>query len=212
MNRQEEIKKYEHKIGELHSRVEQEARELSKIESLKQQALQDRERAKKEKESLGEEISALKIELERMNEALHAKYEQEELFTSRQGVRRNKLLKDIEVLKGKLSQASSQVQKRKALVKDLSRLEKKQAKTLALYKKTFSSLELARKEHTAIQKQAKKTALASARILIRTEKKEAEYQARENAIGNARKKVLFYTKRINEWNKSRNLKPLDIQL
>ena len=211
MNREEE-QKYQRKIEDLHTQVEKAAQELSEIESTKQQAIQDCEKARKEKESLETQISALKAEIETLNNQVSAKQAAQEKRIASQNIKRSKIEKNIKSLQSKLSRITDDIQKKKVFVKDLSALEKKHSKAFTSYKKLLSDSEKAKNDLVKARKQTKQVLDLSAKIFQRAKQREAEAQAKQDAVGEARKTLLFYVQRINKWNLSRNLKPIEIQL
>lgn len=212
MTKREEEQKHQRKIEELHAQVEHEARELSQLESSKQQAIQERDNARKEKGTLEVQIAGLNAKIENLNSQVSAKQSGQEKRIASQNVKRGKIEKNIKVLESKLSQLTKHIQKKKAFVKDLAALERKHSKALTSYKNILADSESAKADLVKARKQAKQIIELSAKILSRAKEREADCQASENAISKARKKVIFHANRINEWNKSKGLKEIEINL
>lgn len=212
MTQREEEQRYKRKIEDLHAQIEQAAKELSQAQISKQDAIRDRDSALKEKEVLQSQVSTIKDEIEKLEAKADARRVQHDGDIASRNIKCKKLERDIRTLQAAKVKLTSDIQKKKLLVKDLASLEKNHTKALASHKKLLADSHGAQIELAKARKRAKQVLDLSEKILSQAKEQQAKAHATQDALSTARKKVLFYANRINNWNKSKNLKPIDIHL
>lgn len=212
MTSKEEVKKYERKIEELHSEVEHEAQELGRLRELTESGRAEANCMRSERDLLRIQTAKLSAELSR----LRAEIEKERRTKKRGFVEYDSATKKAKtalgVLRQKKAQANEALTQKLKLSKDLLSLKSKCTSASATHKAILNSITQSQRVLLKEQQKSKGILAQAQKALKSAQEKEAQIDEGLQSLKKEKAKVLFYLRRINRWNKSKGLKPIEITL
>lgn len=212
MNQKEEIKKYERKIEELHAQVESEAKELGKLKEANESQRANNNLLRLEKDSLFSLIQDYRAEFSKLSSRIEeAKRAKKRGFVEYDSAVK-KAKTTLAVIQSKIAQTNVALKQKLKLTNDLAPLAAKRDSAAKKLKSLQDSIAEAQRTLSKEQKKSKGIVAQATKILKEGQEKEAQVNQSAKALRAGQKKILFYLRRINKWNKSKGLKEIEINL